>query len=145
LERKDCYTVEHPAPGEHFVPRVVSSFLLGLEFLFHFLHLFPDNDVIRPNAIELTDAIRSFVNLSLPVVESWSLRKQENAEPKDECKNETDIHYNPPRRRALDAFCSKIDKACNKDSDGDEKPIAADDSASDVGRTTFSLVHGHQD
>ena len=97
-----------------------SSFLLGLEFRFHFLHLFPDNDVIRPIAIELTDAIRSFVNLSLPVVESRSLRKQENAESKDECKDETDTHYDPPRRRALDAFGSKIDNVCNKGPEGDE-------------------------
>jgi hypothetical protein len=112
--------VEHPGPHEHFVPRVVSSFLLGLEFLFHFLHLFLDNDVIRPKAIELTDVIRSFVNLSLPVVESRSLRKRENTESKDECKDETDTHYNPPRRRALDAFGSRIDKVCNKDPEGDE-------------------------
>lgn len=93
LERKDYhaqyYPVEHPEPCEHVVPWVFSS-LLGLEFLFHFLHLFPDNDVILPNAIELTDAIRSFVNLSLPVVESRSLRKQENTESKDEGKDETD-------------------------------------------------------
>lgn len=54
LERKDCHTqyypVEHSEAGEYFVPQVV-SFLLGLEFPFYFLHLFPDNNVIRPNAV----------------------------------------------------------------------------------------------
>lgn len=94
---------------------MVSSYLLGLELLFHFLHLFSHSDVVRTNAIEFTKTFGGFVNLALSVVEPRSLGEQEDAESEDKGLDEADTHDDPPRGRTLNVFRPKINEICDKD------------------------------
>lgn len=75
---------------------------------------------------------------------SRAFRQEEDTETERHGESDAQSNNNPPRsRRFLDLPDAVIDQIRNQDADSDQQLIGSDDSATDLTRAAFGLVHRH--
>ena len=116
--------------------------------------------MILADAMEFSDVLAGFIDVTISEIETWSFGEEEDAESQDERPGEADADGDTPGSSVGDGFCAEVDEVGEENTDGDEELVAAvivslglkewncdnlpNNSTTNVSWRALSLVHRYE-
>lgn len=109
--------VRHAWRLEHLKPPAdpASCPLLGIQLFLDLGNLMHNDPMILGYTIQFRHGASGAVHTAIAVVESRTLREEEDAETKDKTPQECDPEWDSPRGGVVYALCAEVDAVCDED------------------------------
>lgn len=135
-------SIEHAGGGNELMPLLVIR--LGFELLANLIHLFQDAYMVFRDTVEHCQSALGTLRLPVTELVARALREECHTATKDQSEEECESQSDAPLAGTIHGVGTQVDAVGQEDTEGHKKLVATDHGTTDVSRSTFALIHRHE-